>query len=187
MDKPAQRGVPKIIFIMIPVILASMYYYAAFVDTSAPEKTVQEYYQAYFAQNYETVASDLSVFLAAQALPQYASLSPQELLAQRDKIETDMASFISKNQGDTAPPQDISVEVLKGYTRLGKNAAVVAFSYKKDGKEQSLATAFLVKEKNKFRIYDLSPIARENLNQVKTFDINGLDAEVTKLLQQKSK
>lgn len=182
MDKTAARGVPKIILVMIPVILAAMYYYAAFVDTSAPEKTVHNFYQAYFEKDFDTVASNLSVFWAAQMMPQYAALSPQELLAKRADIEADTSAFL-KNYGSNAQiPDNVSVEILKDYTKLGKNAAVVAYSFKEDGKEQSLEAAFLIKEKGQYRIYNLAPISRETLPQVKDFDIKGLDEQITKLL-----
>lgn len=185
MEKTTERGVPKIILVMIPLILAAMYYYAAFVDTSAPEKTVQNFYQAYFEKDYDTVASNLSVFWAAQLLPQYASMSPQELLAKRADIETAIADFLSSYGDNAAIPDNISVEILKDYTRLGKNSAVVAYSFKENGKEKSLEAAFLVKEKGNFKIYNLAPINRESLPQVKSFNIKELDQQITKLLQTK--
>lgn len=184
MDKPVTRGVPKIILVIIPVILAAMYYYAAFIDTSAPENTVQEYYQASFENDFNTVAGDLSVLLAAR-LPQYANLSPQELLAKRADVEADMATLISNNGSKSAAPQNITVEIMKDYTKMGKNAAMVAYAFKRDDKEQSLGVALLIKEQGKFRIYDLSPINKESLPQIKDFNINRLDAQVTNLFQQK--
>lgn len=175
---------PKIILVMIPVILAAMYYYAAFVDNSAPENTVQEFYQAYFTHDYETVASDLSVFWAAQMMPQYAMLSPQELLAKRTAAETDMKEFLAKWEGSApTPPENIEVKVLKDYTQMGKNAAVVAYAINEDKKEIAVEAAFLIKEDGKFRIYNMAPVQRENLGQIKEFDIEQLDSQISDLIK----
>jgi hypothetical protein len=170
---------------MIPVILAAMYYYAAYVDTSAPEKTVQNFYQAYFDRDFDTVAENLSVFWAAQMMPQYAATSPQELLSKRAEIQTKTAEFIAGFEKNAPVPDNISVEILKDCTRLGRNAAVVAYAFKQDDKETSLEAAFLVKEYGKFRIYNIAAISRDNLKQVKSFDIETLDKNITELLQKK--
>lgn len=184
LEKTAAKGVPKIILVMIPLILAAMYYYAAFIDTSAPENTVRDFYGAYFEKDYETVSNNLSVFWGAQMLPQYASLKPQELLNKRAQIESDMAAFLANYGGNAPVPEDLSIEILKKYTKKGEYGAMVAYSFKEAGEEKSLEAAFLVKEDGKFRIYNLVPISRDILPQVANYDIKSLDSQISQLLNE---
>ena len=43
MDTPKKDGVPKILPVLIVVIFAVMYYFAAFYPTTGPEKTVENF------------------------------------------------------------------------------------------------------------------------------------------------
>ncbi|MEN6463172.1 MAG: hypothetical protein ABFC94_17620 [Syntrophomonas sp.] len=186
MDKATKQGVPKSLFVLIIVILAGMFYYAAYVDKSAPEKVVQDFYQAYFDRDFETVASNLSVFWAAQLMPQYSTLTPAQLLEKRDEVEKDIATTISAMEENNKIPKNLSIEIMKDYTKLGKNSAIVAYSFKQDGKSAGMEAAILIKEKGQLRIFNLSPINEQNLQQIKTLDIKTLDKNFAQLTGSKS-
>lgn len=187
MDKPVKQGVPKSLLVMIIVILAGMYYYAAFVDTSAPEKTVENFYEAYFNRDFDTVANNLSVFWAAQLIPQYSASQPAELLAQRDEVEKAMADTISTLEKDNKIPDNLSIEIMKDYTKLGKNSAIVVYEFKQGNKSAGMEAAILIKDNGQLRIFSLSPINEQVLSQLKNYDIKTLDANFTKLLNSKEK
>lgn len=187
MDSATKPGVPKSLFVFIIVILAGMFYYASYVDKSAPEKVVQDFYQAYFNRDFETVADNLSVFWAAQLMPQYSTLTPAQLLEKRDTIEKDIAATISDMEENNKLPENLSIEILRDYTNLGKNSAIVAYTFKQDGKAAGMEAAILIKEKGQLRIFNLSPISEQNLNQIKALDIKTLDKNFAQLTAGKSK
>ena len=92
-EKKVSYGVPAVLYFLMIAILAGMYYFAAFVMYANPEKVVNAYYDAYFAGDFKTVSEHTSVFLAAQALPQYGNLSPATLVAERREIEKQLRVF----------------------------------------------------------------------------------------------
>jgi hypothetical protein len=51
-----------------------------------------------------------------------------------------------------------------------------------NGKETGMETALLVKEKQQFRIFNMSPIDVQTLEQIKAVDMNTLDKNVDSLL-----
>lgn len=181
MDSATKQGVPKSLFVFIIVILAGMFYYAAYVDKSAPENVVQNFYQAYFDRDFEAVGSNLSVFWAAQLMPQYSTSTPAQLLKERDKIEKDIVQTISAMEKDNKLPENLSIEIMKDYTKLGKNSAIVAYTFKQNGKPAGMEVAVLIKEEGQFRIFNLSPINEQNLQQIKTYNINTLDKNFAQL------
>jgi uncharacterized membrane protein YvbJ len=62
MSKPASSRVPLSLFVLIVIILGGMYYYAAFVAFSNPEDTVRNFYEAYFNEDFNKAAENVSVF-----------------------------------------------------------------------------------------------------------------------------
>lgn len=182
LDKSKQKGVPLIIPIVIIITLASMYYYAAFVEKAPSEKTVTNFYHAYFTRDFDTVASNLSVFWAARLLPQYSILSPAQLLEKRAEIEADTAKLISSIEEKNKLPTDMDIEIMKDYTKTGKNSAIVVYVFKEKGKAAGMEAAVLINELGQFRIFNLSPVNDQTLAQIKAIDINTLDENFAQLI-----
>lgn len=182
-DTLLKPRVPRFIFVVIIAILASMYWYAAYGDTPAPEKTVKIFYQAYFDRDFNTVANNLSVFWAVRFLPDYASMSPEQLLENRTKIEGDISKVIADIEKDNQIPKGVSIEVMKEYTKMGKNSAIVVYGFKENGEVTSMETALLINEKGKLRIFNMSPVDPQTLEQIKAVDINVLDENFDSLLK----
>jgi hypothetical protein len=180
-DKP-RAGVPRFIFVVIIAVLGAMYWYAAYGDTPAPEKTVKTFYKAYFDRDFDTVAKNLSVFWSVRFLPEYADMTPTELLNNRTKIEADISKVIAEIESENTIPEGVSIEVLKEYTKTGKSSAIVVYKFMENGKETGMETALLVKEKQQFRIFNMSPIDVQTLEQIKAVDMNTLDKNVDSLL-----
>ncbi|MDD2373451.1 MAG: hypothetical protein PHF03_07755, partial [Syntrophomonadaceae bacterium] len=134
MSKPVKSGVPKSLFVLIIVILASMFYYAAYRDYSNPEVTVKSFYQAYFKSDYETMSQNLSVFWGVQFMPQYMLMSPEELIENRPAIEESMTEFISRMESENKVPADMSIKVLPKYTQRAENTALVAYEFRQQNK-----------------------------------------------------
>ena len=181
-DTLLKPRVPRFIFVVIIAIFAAMYWYAAYGDTPAPEKTVKTFYQAYFDRDFDTVAKNLSVFWSVRFLPDYASMSPEQLLENRTKIEADISKVIADIEKENSVPKGVSIEVMKEYTKMGKNSAIVVYSFKENGKDTGMETALLIKEKGQLRIFNMSPIDPETLEQIKAVDINVLDENFDSLL-----
>ena len=182
-DTPSKPRVPRFIFVVIIATFAAMYWYAAYGDTPAPEKTVKTFYQAYFDRDFNTVAQNLSVFWSVRFLPDYASMSPEQLLENRTKIEADISKVIADIEKENSIPTGVSIEVMKEYTKMGKNSAIVVYSFKENGKDTGMETALLIKEKGQLRIFNMSPIDPETLAQIKAVDINVLDENFESLLK----
>lgn len=182
-DTLLKPRVPRFIFVVIIAILASMYWYAAYGDTPAPEKTVKIFYQAYFDRDFNTVANNLSVFWAVRFLPDYASMSPEQLLENRTKIEGDISKVIADIEKDNQIPKGVSIEVMKEYTKMGKNSAIVVYGFKENGEVTSMETALLINEKGQLRIFNMSPVDPQTLEQIKAVDINVLDENFDSLLK----
>ncbi len=185
MENTARAGVPKWIWVVIVALLASMYSYAAYFDPTRPDKTVENFYQAYFDRDYDTVASNLSVFWAVRFLPEYADMSPTELVNNRAKIEKDISKFIASAEKNIASPKDIKIEIMKPYTKIGNNSAIVVYEFKEKNASQGMEAAIMIKEKGRFRIFTMTPVDTQGLDQVKAVKIEELDANFQQLLEAK--
>ncbi|MDD2620135.1 MAG: hypothetical protein PHC92_05660 [Syntrophomonadaceae bacterium] len=181
MDKPATRSIPMFIPLIIVTILASMYYYAAFVESS-PEKTVQDFYQSYFERDYDSVTKNLSVFWSIRFLPQYSSMTPAQLLENRENIEKEASKVIAQIESENKLPQNISIEIMPEYTKKSESSALVVYSFKEDGQVSGMELAILIKEKGKYRIFNMSPVAPQDLEQIQQGNLQELDAGFKKLL-----
>ncbi len=182
MDQSTQPRVPRFIFVIIPVILIAMYCYAAFFDTPEPEKTVNNFYTAYFTRDYDTVTQNLSVFWAVQFLPQYAESTPAELLSKRDAVMKEATAFIESIEKNNKLPEDIKIQVMQDYTKTGENGAIVAYKFIEKGKEAGMEAAILIKENDKFRIFEMMTVDETTLQQLKEVDIATLDSNFEQLL-----
>jgi len=175
--------VPQSLFLIIAVILFSMYYYAAYVDIPSPEDTVTEFYEAYFNKDFSLAADHVSVFWAAQLLPQYFELKPHELLTNRDTIEDEVANFFTTAEEGSEIPANLTVDIRTEYTRIGESAALVVYDLAQNGETMGMEMAMLIKETDHFYIINLYPMQEENLNDVKEFDIQKLDTSFQELLK----
>ncbi len=175
--------VPRSLLVIIIILLAALYSYAAFIDKPAPEKTVEEFYQAYLTQDFDTVAQNLSVFWSVRLLPEYANQSPTELIEARSEIEPKISAILLAIEEGNTTPGSISVQVLPEYTQTGENSAIVAYSFIENGQVIGLETAILIKERGQFRIFTMSPINETVLDQIKDMDVNTLDESFATLLE----
>lgn len=179
------HSVPKPIFLIILIVFMAMSYYAHFLDTPAPEKAVNNFYSAYFNQDYDTVAQNLSVFWAVQLLPQYYAMSPAELLENRDAIEKDMAAVIRSIEEGATYPENLNIKIDSTLTREMPHSALVGYTFEENGQAMGMEIAILIKEKNAFRIYNMSPGQPEFLETVTAEDMQILDDNFKLLLEQK--
>ncbi len=182
-DTLLKPRVPRFIFVVVIAMFAAMYWYAAYGDTPAPEKTVKTFYQAYFDRDFNTVAQNLSVFWSVRFLPDYASMTPEQLLENRTKIEGDISKVIADIEKENSVPKGVSIEVMKEYTKMGENSAIVVYSFMENGKATGMETALLIKEKGQLRIFNMSPIDPQTLEQIKAVDIKVLDENFDSLLK----
>ncbi|NLW92037.1 MAG: hypothetical protein GXY34_10640 [Syntrophomonadaceae bacterium] len=180
-EKKVSYGVPAVLYFLMIAILAGMYYFAAFVMYANPEKVVNAYYDAYFAGDFKTVSEHTSVFLAAQALPQYGNLSPATLVAERREIEKDIALIMEQN-ADTANYEGLSIEVMPEYTRKGESTAIVVYKVLKDGKELGMEAAIMDKETKRLRLFQTTPIVKESLAEIKQLDMKEMDKNLATML-----
>ncbi len=167
---------------IVIALLASMYTYAVYFDPTNPEKTVENFYQAYFTKDYDTLASNASVFWAVDFLPQYGNMTNTELLNNRAKIEKDLSKVLADMKKNDPIPEDIKIEVIKSYTKKGNYAAIVVYQIKEAGIAQGAEAAILIKENGRFRILQTLPVGPETLEQIKAQNIDELDANLAKLL-----
>lgn len=182
MDKPIKRGVPKSILVIIIVILAAMYYYAAYEDYSNPEVAVKSFYTAYFHNDYQTVAENLSVFWGVQFMPQYMLMSPDQLIENRPAIEKNMTEFISRVETENKVPTDMTIKILPRYTQRAENTALVAYEFKQKDKSVGMEMALLLKEKNRMHILKMMPVTEEQLQQLNGNDITVLEESFKDML-----
>ncbi len=180
---PARTGVPKLLPVLIVAIMAGMYYYAAFVDVSSPDKTVDHFYQAYFDRDYETVAHDLSVFWSLNYLPQYRDMSSAELMQNRAEIEQETAAMLKSLEENQPTEQDVSVEVLKEYTKTGEYSALVVYQVMQQEQPVQKEVAFLIREAGGYKIINLSPIEDSDLELVESYSLDQLDESFKELLE----
>lgn len=182
-NNSARSSVPKILPVLIVVILAGMFYFAAHVDVSSPDKTVDHFYQAYFARDYETVAHDLSVFWSVNYLPQYMDMSPAELLQNRAEIEKETAAMLQSLEGERSFEEGITVEVLKEYTKTGEYSALVVYQVMRQGEPIQKEVALLIREVGDYKIINLSPIRESDLEMVQNYSLDQLDESFKQLLE----
>lgn len=182
MENTPRAKVPRFLYVVIILLLAGLYSYAAYFDPTRPEKTVENFYQAYFSGDYDTVSSNLSVFWAVRLLPQYAQMKPAELLANRAKIEKELSKVIAEVEKTNAAPKDIKIEIMKPYTKEGENSAVVVYKFMEKSKEAGMEAAIMIKEQGRFRIFTMTPVDKQGLAQVKAVNIDELNTNFQELL-----
>jgi hypothetical protein len=183
LSKPVKSGVPKSLFVLIIVILASMFYYAAYRDYSNPEVVAKSFYGAYFKSDYDTMAQNLSVFWGVQFMPQYMLMSPQELLENRPAIEESMTEFISRMESENKVPANMSIKVLPKYTQRANNTALVAYEFRQQNKSIGMEMALLLKENNRMRILKMMPIDQAQLDQLTGNDIAEMEESFQEMLE----
>lgn len=181
MENKSPARVPRFIWLVIVVMLASMYGYYLYFDPS-PDRTVEKFYQAYFDEDYETVARNSSVFWAVNFLPQYAAMTAPELLDNRAKIEKDVVKVITEMQKSNPVPEGVKIKLLRDYTKQGTYSAVVVYEIIESGNNSSTEAAILIKEKSGFKIFAMTPLDPQNLDQVKALDITEMDENFKQLL-----
>ncbi len=182
MDKNIYR-VPRSLLALVVIILGAMYYYAAYMDIPTPEDTVTEFYEAYFNQDYSLAAENISVFWAAQLLPEYADLKPAELLADRAALEKEVTQFFSMVEQQNPAPADVGIEVNPAYSRIGEYGALVVYELTQSSEAVSMEIAMLIKETDRFYIINIYPLQEENLKDVQEFDMNALDSDFKEILE----
>lgn len=180
--QPAKLGVPKLLPVLIVAILAGMYYFAAYVDIATPEKTLKNFYQAYFEKDYETVADNLSVFWSVNILPQYQDLSAAELVQKRAEIVKDTETALKALEEEQPPEQGLSVEVMDEYTKTGEYSALVVYQVMEKKEPVQKEVAFLIKEAGSYKIINFSPIEDSDLELLKEYSLDQLDASFKILL-----
>jgi hypothetical protein len=162
-----------------------MYYYAAFVAFSNPEDTVRNFYEAYFNEDFNKAAENVSVFWSAQFLPQYMSLEPRQMIANRAAIQRDTAVVLEGFRANDPVPEGIELEILSSYTRKSDNAALVAFKFVREGEPAGFQAAILIKEKYSYLIYNTTPIAESSLDEINKVDLKALNNNFKQLLGKK--
>lgn len=176
------KRVPRALFVMIILCLAALYWWGAYGDTPAPEKTVQNFYTAYFNRDYDTVAKNLSVFWAVRFLPEYSEKSPAELVADRSTIETEIAGIIGQIETENQLPEGLSIQIMRDYTKIGKTSAIVVYEFKEKEEVTSKEAAILILENGQFRIFNMSAVDDSVLAQIQDLDMNILDENFTDLM-----
>lgn len=155
---------------------------AAFVDSPSPDKTVYHFYHAYFEQDYDTVAQDLSVFWAVNLLPQYHDLTPAELLQKRAEIEQETGAVLKGFEENQPAEKGLAIEVLKDYTRIGEYSALVVYQVMQQGQPFQKEVAFLIKEDGGYKIVNFSPVQDTDLKLIIDYDLEQLDESFKELL-----
>lgn len=182
MSKPVKSGVPKSLFVLIIIILASMYYYAAYRDYSNPEVATKSFYSAYFKSDYDIMAQNLSVFWGVQFMPQYMIMSPDELIENRPAIEESMADFITRMESENKVPANMSIKMLPKYTQRADNTALVVYEFREKDKSVGMEMALLVKENNRMRIFQMMPADQAQLDQLTGHDIAVIEESFKEML-----
>ena len=187
MNQTPSRGVPKFLYVLIIVILAAMFYYAEYVDTSDPENVIANFYSAYFAGDYQATADNLSVFWSVNYLPQYATEEPVNLVAKRETVVKETAELIKEMDAGNPMPDNLGVKVIPEYTRTMPNSAVVVYSFLEDDKEVGKSVSILIMEDKQYRILSWQPIPDEALETVKDIDLAAMDKNFQDLMAGKIK
>jgi predicted GIY-YIG superfamily endonuclease len=184
LSKPVKSGVPKSLFVLIIVILASMFYYAAYRDYSNPEVVAKSFYSAYFKSDYDTMAQNLSVFWGVQFMPQYMIMSPDELIEKRPAIEASMTDFITRMESENKVPANMSIKILPKYTQRADNTALVVYEFREKNKSMAMEMALMVKENNRMRIFQMMPADQAQLDQLTGHDIAAIEESFKEMLGQ---
>lgn len=182
MSQTPSPGVPKFLYVLIIVVLAGMFYYAEYVDTSDPEKVIADFYSSYFAGDYQATADNLSVFWSVNYLPQYAAEEPVNLVAKRETVVKETAGLIEEMDAGNPMPENLSIKVLPEYTRTMPNSAVVVYSFLEDDKEVGKSVSILIMEDRQYRILSWQPIPDEALETVKDIDLAAIDKNFQDLM-----
>ncbi|MDD3895158.1 MAG: hypothetical protein PHU36_09110 [Syntrophomonadaceae bacterium] len=180
MDTPKKDGVPKILPVLIVVIFAVMYYFAAFYPTTGPEKTVEKFYASYIDKDYQGMAESVSVFWAVQFLPQHSSEKPSELIAKRETIEKETVAYLA--EAPTETQNDLRVEVLPEYTKEWENTAMVVYASFKGEEELGKEVALMLKENNNYYLYMWIPLESDAVLEETQTTFEKFDADYTKAL-----
>ncbi len=169
------RRVPFFIPVAAIVIVALMFVYAAFFDHSFPEKAVKGFYQAYFDQDYQGAAENLSASLAAKLVPELGAT--EEQAADREAITAALADVLSSAAADAPSAEGMKVTILKHGIVKGKTTAMVAFSIAdgSDEAEGTTAVALLLKEGNAYKLVDACAISPEYADQIASADLSMWD------------
>lgn len=176
-------GVPKWIFLAIIIIIAAMFIYASYYDRPAAEETVNNFYQAYFDKDFETMAQNVSVFWSANFLPQCADMDKDELLASRAEIEKDTVEMFTSIEGEQAMPDNVDIKILKEYTKQGENSGLVVYQFMEGNAVAGIEAALLIKEESGYKIFTMAPVDMNILQQLKEADIAILDENFGHLLE----
>lgn len=182
MDKGTYQ-IPRSLPVLAVVILAAMFYYAAFIEIPTPEDTVAEFYEAFFIQDFDLAAQNISVFWAAQLLPDYADHKPAQLLAERPALEKEAAKFFARVEEQNPTPPDVSIAINPAYSRTGEYSALVVYELSQGSDAVSMEIAILIKENDRFYIMNVIPLREENLKDVQEFDMGDLDADFQEILK----
>ena len=175
--------IPSSLFVLVLIILGAMFYYAAYVDKPTPEETLSEFYEAYFTQDYALAAENVSVFWAAQLLPEYADMKPAELLANRATLEKEVSHFFSLVEQQNPTPPDVSIQVDPGYSRIGEYGALVVYELTQNNEPISMEIAMLIKETDRFYIINIYPLHPDNFKDIQEFDMEALDSDFRQILE----
>ncbi|NLO21661.1 MAG: hypothetical protein GX119_06630 [Syntrophomonadaceae bacterium] len=182
MEKNVYR-VPRSLLVLAVIILGAMYYYAAYVDFPTPEDTVSEFYEAYFVHDYDVAAQNISVFWAAQLLPEYAEHQPSQLLNERPTLEKEAAQFFAMVEEYNPTPTELSIKVDPNYSRTGQYGALVVYELTQADESLGREMAMLVKESDRFYILNLYPLQEEQMQDVLDFDMEALDSDLQALIK----
>ncbi|NLB87798.1 MAG: hypothetical protein GX790_01020, partial [Syntrophomonadaceae bacterium] len=170
--------------VIIVTTLALMFIYGQYIDSTPAEKTVENFYKAYFNQDYETVAEYLSVFWSVQFLPQYQNLSPRELIQRRPDIEKDIATILGEIEKDITYPKELHIVINSKYTKEKENSAIVGYTFRENGEASGIEIAILIKESGVYRIYEVLSASQADIESITDENMNNLDANFKKLLEQ---
>ncbi|QGU00854.1 hypothetical protein SYNTR_2260 [Candidatus Syntrophocurvum alkaliphilum] len=187
MQIPEANGVPKFIFLIIILTLAGMFTYATYFDNKQVEKvrseqSINDFYSAYFNKDYETVANNLSVFWISRFLPEYATLTPEELIANREELVAEAADVIASIEEDNYLAATLGVDVLSEYTKNSEYSSLVVYEILEDGAIVGMEVAILIEELGQPRIFDFSQIQSYELQQILEIDLEELDETFEELL-----
>ncbi|HZK43701.1 MAG TPA: hypothetical protein VFC73_05365 [Syntrophomonadaceae bacterium] len=183
MGKKVTQGTPKSIYVIIVVFLVSMFSYAIFLDTPAAEKTVEDFYQAYFTKDYDTVAKNLSVFWSVQFLPQYHNHSPKQLIEERAEIEKEIAQIIAQIEGDAKYPEGLHIEVNSKLTKQTTNSALVGYTFWENDVPSGMEVAILINENGAYRIFSMAPANPADMENISDENLQILDDDFKSLLE----
>lgn len=171
-------GIPRWNIALVVLLLAAMFGYASYFDTTTPERTVQQFYKSFDAGDYARAVDLLSVKWAYSVLfPRYNASTPAELVEKGAQVRTEMAAAFAEKVENG--PASLEVTVLPRYTRTGELSAVVLYDYRVATEGVSgRQAALLVREEGKWRLFDISEVSEQDLPYLQSLDMSELDAGV---------